>query len=528
VLEHSGESLSPPVMSLAWQDHAVIVAYLVGMLAMGAAFSRRQESEVEYYLGGRRMPWFAVGVSVIASLLSSLTYLSEPGEVWNSGITHMFGKMLAIPFEMAFVFLVCVPFMLRFRYVSAYEYLGARFGSGTRLLGVLFFLVMVVLWMGFVVLASSRALAQVSGMPLPIVVLTVGVVASVYTMLGGMRAVIWTDVIQVAALVGGALLTVGIIAIRTESWLPDWYDAAKQHLIATGHDKPMPLISFDPTVRTSVLTVALHMFVWHICTHVGNQMTVQRYFSTNSLRSALRSFVTGSLLGVGINLLLLIVGLALVYQFSLGSASAGEIGLDLTNANDQDLVYPAFAVRMLPPGVGGIILAALLAAAMSSIDSGINSMATVVSVEFDQRSRGSDRESGRHVARGRILTLAFGAFITFAALALRHLPEDLGIVAAMPRTFNAITGPLGGLFFIGMFVRRAGGMAAVSGALAGIATSLAIGYSAQIGALFQLEWPAISFTWVMPCSLGVTIGVAWGASLLNPQPAPAAELTFLR
>src|SRR5688500_2291414 len=95
--------------ALAWQDHAVIVAYCAVMLLMGIWFSRRQETEEEFFLGSRRMPWFAVGLSIIASLVSSLTYLSEPGEVWNSGITHMAGKILAIPFEMAFVFLVCVP-----------------------------------------------------------------------------------------------------------------------------------------------------------------------------------------------------------------------------------------------------------------------------------------------------------------------------------------------------------------------------------------------------------------------------------
>ena len=106
---------------LVWQDYAVILVYLAGMLLFGAWLARRKQDEEEYFLGGRRMPWLAVGVSVIASLLSSLTYLSEPGEVWNSGAAHMVGKMLAIPFEVAIVWLFCIPFMMRFRFTSAYE-----------------------------------------------------------------------------------------------------------------------------------------------------------------------------------------------------------------------------------------------------------------------------------------------------------------------------------------------------------------------------------------------------------------------
>ncbi|MEW4531070.1 sodium/solute symporter [Maioricimonas sp. JC845] len=523
--------------ALRWQDHAVIVCYLAGMLLLGTALSRRQQSDEEYFLGGRLMPWLAVGISVIASLLSSLTYLSEPGEVWNSGITHMFGKMLAIPFEMVFVFLVCVPFIMRFRYTSAYEYLGDRFGWGTRTLGVVLFMIMVVLWMGFVVLASSRALAAVSGMPLWMVIGTVGVVATIYTMMGGLRAVIWTDVVQVILLVGGGLFTIGYVAWTTGTGLTDWLAAATKHMEASGATHSVPLFSFDPTVRATVITVALNMFVWHVCTHTANQMTVQRYFSTSSIKAARRSFVTGSLLGVALNLMLLTVGLALVY-FYYGQGVPLDNGLDASIRQERDLIFPTFAVYRLPPGVGGGILAALLAAAMSSIDSGINSMATVLSIEFHHRRRGREtlREQshqGNHVREARWMTAIFGAFITIAAFGLDFLPQSLGIVDAMPRTFNAVTGPLGGLFFIGMFLPRADGRAASIGAMLGMATSIGLGYRSELSGLLQQwgvlteTWPAISFTWVMPSALAVTIGSAAAISLLAPnRERVAPELTW--
>lgn len=522
------------LLALAWQDHAVIVAYLTGMIAFGVYLSRRQSSDDEYFLAGRQMPWFAVGISVIASLLSSLTYLSEPGEVWQSGVTHIFGKMLAIPFEMLIVWVFCIPFMMRFRYTSAYEYLEHRFGRTTRKLGVGLFVMMVVLWMGFVVLLSARALARVSDLSIPapvvavfanagisepaasaqllLVILTVGFVATCYTMLGGLRAVIWTDVVQVALLIGGGLFTIGYVAVTTGTWLPDWYRAASQHLTSTNASHSLPLFSFDPFERATVVTVALSMCIWHVCTHVGNQMTVQRYFSTNDMKSARRSFVTGSMFGVGINLMLVVVGLAVLY-FYVGQGVAIDGGLSSTK--QQSLIFPTFAVNRLPAGCGGAILAALLAAAMSSIDSGINSIATVITTE--QRASSPDKS---HVGKAKSITLIAGLLITVAAYCLSFMPDKWGVVDAMPRTFNAITAPLGGLFLVGMFLPRVAERSVIAGVAAGLATSIGLGYFEQLAPLlasfgWNLSDRTLSFTWIMPCSLTVTLVVSWLASLIE-------------
>lgn len=521
------------LLALAWQDHAVIVAYLAGMIAFGVYLSRRQSSDDEYFLAGRQMPWFAVGMSVIASLLSSLTYLSEPGEVWKSGVTHIFGKMLAIPFEMVIVWVFCIPFMMRFRYTSAYEYLEHRFGPATRKLGVSLFITMVVLWMGFVVLLSAKALARVSDLSIPqavvsvfeaagisdpaasaqllLVIVTVGIVATSYTMLGGLRAVIWTDVVQVVLLIGGGLFTIGYVVSTTGTWLPDWYQATSRHLTSTEATHSLPLFSFDPFVRATVVTVAFNMCIWHVCTHVGNQMTVQRYFSTSDMKSARRSFVTGSLFGVGINLMLVVVGLAVLYYY-VGQELAIDRGLD--SKKEQSLIFPTFAVSRLPAGCGGAILAALLAAAMSSIDSGINSIATVLTTE----QRASPENS--HVGKAKSITLIAGLLITIAAYGLSFLPDKWGVVDAMPRTFNAITAPLGGLFLVGMFMPRVGEKAVIAGVIAGIATSIGLGYFEQLAPLLAVfGWSfsdrSLSFTWIMPCSLTVTFIVSYCTSFLE-------------
>lgn len=507
--------------TLGWQDNAVIVLYLAGMIALGVWLGRKRRTDDDYFLAGRQMPWFAVGVSVIASILSSITYLSEPGEVWKSGITHIFGKMIAIPIEMGIVFLVCIPFLMRFRFTSVYEYLGHRFGNGARKLGVVLFVLLVVMWMGVVVNKTSAVLSHVGGWDLPMVIAVVGIVATIYTMLGGLRAVIWTDVVQVALLIGGGLFTIGFVIVKTGTWIPDWYEVSVDHLKAQQDRTTLPFFSLDPTVRATVITVAINMIVWHVCTHLSNQMTVQRYFSTRDGSAARKSFLTGTLLGVGINLMLMVTGLALLYYYlGQGTTIPVDGGLD-PNTEDRDLIFPTFAVNRLPAGVGGAILAALIAAAMSSIDSGINSIATVITVEWRGRES-KDLAAKSHVRKAMALTLGAGLFITFAATLLDYLPEEWSIIDLLPRTFNAITAPLGGLFLIGMFLPRAGQRAAIIGTLCGLATSILIGYSKQFG----LHPTGLSFTWIMPSALLVTLGVAWLLSRFGPKTPPDAGLTW--
>ncbi len=531
-------------------DHLVIVVYLALMVLLGIWFSRRQKSAEEYFLAGRNMAWWAVGTSITASLLSSLTYLGEPGEVWSSGATHMLGKMLGIPFEMLIVWLFLIPFMMRFRFTSAYEYLEYRFNTTARRLGLGLFLVMATVWMGFVVLASSRALAAVSGIPLPAIILTMGVVATIYTILGGLRAVIWTDVIQVILLIGGGLFSIAAVAWMTGSWLPQWYATTREYLLQhAGEHEALPWFSADPGVRATIVTVAINMGVWYMCTHAANQMTVQRYFSTSDLKQARRSFLTGSIVDVFVNLMLLVVGLALVHYY-VGHGHPLPQGLNVQVRQQRDLIFPAFAIHELPPGVGGGILAALLAAAMSSIDSGINAIATVLCVELrDARRRRdgtltADGQLPDQVKLARWITLAGGAFITLAALGLDYLPPGWGLIDAMPRTFNAIVAPLGSLFLIGIFLPRVGPRAAVLGVVLSLAASLGIGYfqpittwlvDQQVLSQATLDsygmWDArqgcprsISFTWILPGSLLMGLLGAWVLSFLlwdRQEPVPA-------
>src|SRR5262245_27782746 len=241
------------LLALAWQDYAVVLAYVGLLVAMGWYFARRQRSNDEYFLASRSVPWFAVGVSIIATLMSSLTYLSEPGEVWQSGVTTLLGKVAAILTEMVFVLVFFIPFLMRFRFTSAYEYLSIRFGPRTRWWGVGLFVCLVVSWMGFAVLAMARAVSGVTGVPLDVVIATVGLIGTVYTVAGGLRAVIWKEVLQVGLMIAGCFVCMGYVTWASDgAWLPDWVEAGFEYRASLEGGTGLKLVSFDPFERITV------------------------------------------------------------------------------------------------------------------------------------------------------------------------------------------------------------------------------------------------------------------------------------
>ncbi len=499
------------LFALAWPDYAVVLAYIGLLAGMGWHFARKQRTNEEYFLAGRTIPWFAVGLSLIATLLSSLTYLSEPGEVWQSGLTTLLGKFGAAITEMIFVLVFFIPFLMRFRFTSAYEYLGVRFGPRTRWWGVFLFVCLVVSWMGFVVLAMARAVSQVADVPLEAVIATVGIVGTIYTMAGGFRAVIWKEVLQVLLMIGGCFVCIGyVIWASGGAWLPDWIDSAMEYRAAQEGGTGLKLISFDPFERITVFTFGITMFVWNFCTHLGNQMVVQRYFSCSNLKAARRSFVTAALFGILINSLLVFVGLALLYFYQKGYAS---LTLNPRVKRDADLIFPTFMVKTLPAGLGGAVLVAVLSAAMSTIDSGINSIATVISTE--RRRLQGDRTDSAHsrtqIRFARMVTLTAGFFITLSAYGINLLTRDRNILEMMPRSFNCFLVPLGGLFILGIFAPFCGSRAAVTASVCSLATAIGLAYAKELFGLTR----EVSFTWVLPGALLVLIVVAVAMSVFD-------------
>ena len=462
-------------------DYGIVLVYLAAVVGAGFYFSREQIQSDDYFVAGRRMPWFAVGLSLVASLMSTVTYLAAPGEVLQHGLALSIG-WLALPFAFAVINFVWIPFFMRLGVTSIYEYLEHRFGLIARWLGMgLFVFILRLFWMATIVLTASRAVAQIThdslGQVLPwepsldqwtlVVLLSVGIFATIYTMLGGIKAVIWTDVVQFVVLFAGVVVTLIIVAIETKTGPADWW----QKVTATadgGHQFPQ-WASWDITVRSTILFTVLNAMFWYCCTFIGDQVAVQRYLSTPSVGAAVRGNIVNFVADFATMILLALCGMALLTYY-LDPQFQTEIVDGITdprNAKVADKVFPHFIAHVLPVGIAGLVVSALFAVAMSSLDSGINSVATVLTVDLFSRLN-PQLSKTQELRLARKLTLIVGLSCTALAWMMLYIPEEYNIIGITARTFNCALGPLGAMFVAGMFLRHVGQRAIVSSVLCGL------------------------------------------------------------
>lgn len=508
-----------PHVQLQWLDYVAVAAYLLVTLGIVVWSLRRQATTVDFFLGGRRMPWMAVGLSLMATLMSTITYLGLPGEIIKHGIA-MFCGLLSIPFSMAVVLILWVPFFMRLRMTSAYQYLENRFDHRTRLLASILFLLLRLGWISLVIYVASLALAQMTGLPLQRIVVAVGVAATVYTCLGGIAAIIWTDVLQAAMLFGGALVTVVYVMWATGSGPVQWWTTVTAH--AARHTSP-PLFSLDPTVRVTVFTAMLHSFFWTVCTHGSDQVVLQRYFSTTSLKAARRSYIVNELANVSIQGLLALSGLALL-AFYLQHPTFLPASVPPTSAADK--VMPYFFAHQLPAGLGGLLLASFLCDAMQTLDSGVNSITAVITTDLLERLSPRVLERLRPLVLARLLTLGIGLVVTLLGLAVAYNVEHSGrnIIDLMPRSFNMFLGPLASLFFIGMFLPRCTSRSAIPAALSGLAVAIVWSYWRELfGTTAQ---PTITLAIAVPCLTSVAIAAILGRVVEKGDDFPGRAYTW--
>ncbi len=472
-------------------DYVVVAVYLLGVLAVGVYFSRHQANSEDYFVGGRQMPWLAVGLSIMASLLSTISYLASPGEMIKNGPT-MALAWLVVPFVFLVVSFVWLPFLMKLKLTSVYEYLDRRFGRRAgQLASILFVFVLRLFWMGMVVLTASVAVADITYASMArlvgsdfglqawtvVVLVSVGVLATVYTVLGGIKAVIWTDVVQTVILIAGAILTLVIITWETGTGPVDWWNTMTDKA-GGGHEFP-PFWSWDPTNRNVIGFALLHSSFWYLCTFLGDQVAMQRYFTMDSLKSAVRSNMVNFSCDLVIMFLLALCGMALLTYYLQNPVEIVPGISDPQQAEVADRVFPHFIGHRLPVGAAGLVVAALFAAAMSSLDSGINSVATVLTVDFF-RKWDPEITDERELTLARRLSVVIGAGCTALAVGLMFLPEDLNIIDASARTFNCALGPLAAMFLVGMFLPRVGESAVIVATGCGTVIALAISWWTEL------------------------------------------------
>ena len=471
-------------------DWIVIALYGVGMLAIGAYYSRRTKSAEDYLLGGRNMNSLMVGLSLFATLISTLSYLALPGEMIQHG-PMFFCQMAAYPFVAVVVGWLLIPFIMRLKITSAYEILELRLGLVVRLVGSSMFLLLRLAWMAAILYATaSTVLVPLLGLSTgftPWICVAMGVLTVIYTAAGGLRAVVVTDALQCAIMLVGAIVTLAVITVKlggVGAWWPaEW---------ASHWDKPS--FGFDATARTSVLGAAISAFTWYVCTTGSDQMAIQRFLATRDVRAARRSLITSLVTDALTMGLLGLVGLAVLAFFA---ANRSLLGGGAPLVDEADRLFPTFVVVGLPAGVSGLVIAAILSAAMSSLSSGVNSACAVVNEDFIGRLGRASGTNGGSVWQVRGISVVVG--IVAVALSVLVGCVEGNLIELCFKVVNLLTAPLFVLFFTAMFVPWATPFGALTGLGASVSVAIGIAYFDLLG---------LSFLWMMPASLLAGIAVA--------------------
>jgi solute:Na+ symporter, SSS family len=473
--------------AISWIDWTVICTYMIGMVLIGFYYALRTKSQDDYLLGGRTMKPWAVGLSFFATILSTISYLSYPGETIKYGPLMVIGATLAYPFVYLTAGYLMIPFIMRLKITSAYELLETRLGLSVRLLGSTFFLLMRLFWMAVIIFATTdKVLVPLLGLDpswtLWLCAILCGI-TMVYTSLGGLRAVVVTDVIQTVILFGGAFLTIFLVNWQLggiSNWIPKTWP----------EQWPEIIWGFDATARLSLPGIVLAQFVWWVCMAGSDQMAIQRYLATRDAKSARKVLGVSLWANLFVGLILLFAGLALMAFFKTFPNNLPD-GQQLIS--DADALFARFIALRMPPGVSGIVIAGLLAAAMSSLSSGVNSSCSVITSDFIDRFRRPDSDKViNRVSLARWISVAIGIVVVALTTVVGMVEGNLMELAF--KIVNLLTVPLFGLFFMAMFIRWATSFGTICGAVFGVATVTLFSYWSEITGDPE---PPISWVWAM-------------------------------
>ena len=489
-------------MGLHWIDGIIIAIYAMGMIGLGWYYSRRQQSTEEYFTGSGRMNPLLIGISLFATLLSTITYLSSPGEIIKNGPVILTGA-LSIPIGFFVVGYGLIPVLMRHRVTRAYELLEQKLGLTARLVGAGMFITLRLMWMAVLLNFAANAMLVILGWEerwLFAVTVVIGSVALIYSSLGGLRAVVITDLAQFVLLFGGALTVILMVSIRMRGfdWFPTKWDPSW---------KRQPIFSDDPHVRLTVVGVIVMQSLWTICTAGGDQTAIQRFMATKNASIARRAYLINALASFTVMVVLALVGLSLMGYFR---AFPQELQLGRVISKDADKLFPDFIGNQLPIGVAGLVVSGMFAAAMSSIDSGVNSISAVVLRDFVDRFRRVKTSPKAHVKWAQLIALSVGALVIGGSTLIEEVPGNLLVVSK--RVTGLLVTPIFTLFFLALFVRFATSIGASLGAIAGFLTAIAVSFWKPL-----FDDRAVSITWINPLALTVGITVGCLVSLAFPK-----------
>jgi SSS family solute:Na+ symporter len=433
-------------------DIVVIAAYLLTLVVIGLRVSGRQTTTDSYFVAGRSVPGWAAGLSLLATIITSVTFIAYPGAAFAGDWTLLVPGILFVV-VIAAIGPVVVPFFRKAVTMSVYEFFGNRFGKGVRMYSSFAFATGHFAKMGFVFYLLALSVSGITGWSIALIIVGLGIITIFYTLVGGLEAVIWTDVVQGFLLWTGVAVTIGLLLIS-----PRTTPAAMMNLIVENHKMSLGSFSFD-LAKPTFWTLAIYGLFFYLQKYTADQTVVQRYLAARSDRSALRGMYLGASLCLPVWAAFMLIGSLLWAFYRL-------TGQPLSSAVTRpDQVFPHYMVTQMPVGVGGLFLAALFGAAMSMLASDLNCLGLILVEDFHAQlfPRCTDVKRLRF---GKLSIVACG--VLALAVALR-LSRTQGAALALYYTATAIVaGGLAGLFLLAFLSRRAGRAAAVAGIVANL------------------------------------------------------------
>jgi SSS family transporter len=471
-------------------DWSILIAYMAVTLLIGFSFYRRQGSSSDFFLAGRGMSWFPIAISIMATDLSAISYMGVPALVYQKDLKYFLG-IVVLSGTMVVISVLFVPIFFRLKLFTVYEYLEGRFNVAVRSFASMLFLGGRTAWLANTIYVPALALAEITGLNVYLTILICGVVTTSYTILGGMQAVIWTDFLQFFVLVGGALVMLYVVMATFG------FDIGEVWAVASvgGHTRLVDF-SLDPNREFTFWGILIGLFVYNLASYSSDQIIVQRYLTTKSLKDTARAVLGNAVMILPTMTILYLCGVGFVAYYAQHPELAGTL-------TSPDRILPHFTVNVLPTGLRGLILAGIFAATMSSISAGINSVATCVTKDY--LTRFSLIRPERELLFGRLTSLFWGALATSAALMLVNW--QLTIIEKFATIYSYFAGPLAGIFLLGVLTSRTRGWHAITGAIAGISLV------STVSVITNFHW-----LWYGPIGCGTTILAGFLLSLLSSTP----------
>jgi len=474
-------------MGLNRLDLAIIAAYLIGITLFGLRFRKRQRTLRDYFLAGRDIPWWAIALSIVAAETSTLTIVSMPGLAYDTNMTFLQVAMGYIVGRLIISFLL-LPHYFRGDLYTAYELIERRFGPQLRSLTSVLFLLTRAAAEGVRVYAVSIVVSIALGTGEIASIAIITALTLIYTFEGGLAAVIWTDVVQTAIYVGGTI--VGVVIIL--HFVPGGWAHIHQIALATGK---LRIFDFAPNLWKpyTFWSGLIGGTFFTIASHGTDQLIVQRLLAARNQRQSAVALVFSGVMILFMFALFLLLGLMLFAYYMLPSANFGK----------ADRIYPTFIVTHMPHGISGLLIAAILAAAMSNLSAALNSLSSSTILDLFVRLRPQTDEHSR-MRLSRLATIVWASVLF--SLAVLSLHKSARVVEVGLQIASVSYGALLGVFLLGVLTRRANQLGSAIGMLCGFAIEV-----------FLWKYTAVPWTWWVAIGSLTTFSVGYAFSFLLPQ-----------